>query len=80
MIITSFSNQHIKYIRKLDQKKYRQQTGEFFVEGLRTVGEAVQTGAPIQSLVIAPDLLGFAKVADQQIPSVTSRPGGGATD
>ncbi len=57
MIITSFSNQHIKYIRKLDQKKYRQQTGEFFVEGLRTVGEAVQTGAPIQSLVIAPDLL-----------------------
>ena len=57
MIITSFSNSKIKSIRKLDQKKYRQETGLFFIEGLHTVGEAVQTNAPIQSLVIAPDLL-----------------------
>jgi TrmH family RNA methyltransferase len=57
MIITSFSNPRIKTIRKLEQKKYRQDTGLFFVEGLRTVGEAVQTGAKIESLIISPDLL-----------------------
>jgi TrmH family RNA methyltransferase len=56
-MITSFSNATVKAIRKLEQKKYRQQTGTFFIEGLRTVGEAIQTGAPIESLVIAPELL-----------------------
>lgn len=57
MVITSFSNQKIKSIRKLDQKKYRQESGYFFIEGLRIVGEAVQTGAPIETLIISPELL-----------------------
>ncbi len=57
MMITSFGNPKIKAIRKLEQKKYRQETGAFFIEGLRTVGEAVQTGAPIEAFVIAPELL-----------------------
>jgi TrmH family RNA methyltransferase len=56
-LITSFANQNVKLVRKLEQKKYRQETGLFFIEGLRTVGEAVQTGASIETLVIAPDLL-----------------------
>jgi len=56
-MITSFSNPTVKALRKLEQKKYRQQSGAYFIEGLRTVGEAVQTHAPIQTLVIAPDLL-----------------------
>lgn len=57
MIITSFSNPKVKSIRKLESKKYRDSTGTYFIEGLRSVGEAIQTGAPIQSLVIAPNLL-----------------------
>jgi TrmH family RNA methyltransferase len=57
MIITSFSNPKVKAIRKLQAKKDRQATGLFFIEGLRTVGEAILTGAPIESLVIAPDLM-----------------------
>lgn len=56
-MITSFANATVKAIRKLEQKKYRQQSGLFFIEGLRTVGEAIQTGAPIKALVTAPDLL-----------------------
>ena len=47
MMITSFSNPKIKAIRKLEERKARQETGLFFIEGLRTVGEAIQTGAPI---------------------------------
>lgn len=57
MIITSFSNPKVKAIRKLEDKKARLATGLFFIEGLRTVGEAIQTGASIESLVIAPELL-----------------------
>jgi len=57
MIITSFSNPKIKTIRKLEDKKARQKTGLYFIEGLRTVGEAIQTGAPIESLIVAPELL-----------------------
>ncbi len=57
MTITSFSNLKIKQIRKLAQKKYRRETGLFFVEGLRTVGEALQTGAAIETLIVAPALL-----------------------
>lgn len=57
MIITSFANQKVKFIRKLEQKKFRQESGLYFIEGLRTVGEAIQTRAPIDSLVIAPELL-----------------------
>ncbi len=56
-MITSFANSKIKAIRKLEQKKYRQKTGTFFIEGLRTVGEAVQMGADIEMLVTCPDLL-----------------------
>ena len=57
MTITSFANQKVKRIRSLEHKKYRKETGVFFIEGLRTVGEAVQTGAAIEALVIAPGLL-----------------------
>ena len=56
-MITSFANQNVKLIRKLEQKKYRQETGLCFIEGLRTVGEAIQTGAEMEALIIAPDLL-----------------------
>jgi len=57
MTVTSFTNQNVKHIRRLEHKKYRKETGLFFIEGLRTVGEAVQTGAAIEALVIAPSLL-----------------------
>jgi len=56
-LITSFANQNVKLIRKLEHKKYRQETGKFFIEGLRIVGEAVQTSASIETLVVAPELL-----------------------
>jgi RNA methyltransferase, TrmH family len=56
--ITSTSNPRVKWIRKLVRdRKERQQTGLFYIEGLRIVTEAVQVGARIESLVVAPDLL-----------------------
>ncbi len=57
MAITSLQNPRIKAIRALSHRKKRQETGLFFAEGIRLVGEAVQTGADVEALVVAPELL-----------------------
>ena len=57
MLLTSSQNPRIKGIRALSQRRKRQETGLFFAEGIRLAGEAVQTGAEIETLVVAPELL-----------------------
>jgi TrmH family RNA methyltransferase len=57
MMISSTSNPRIKAIRALRQRKERERTSLFFVEGIRIVGEAAQCGAPITTLVFAPEWL-----------------------
>ena len=57
MLISSRSNPTIKLIRGLRERKERERTGLFFVEGIRLVVEAAQSGADIQTLVVAPELL-----------------------
>ena len=56
-MITSRSNPAVKQIRSLRERKERDSAGLFFVEGIRLVVEAAQLGAPIQPLVVAPELL-----------------------
>ncbi|MEM9774570.1 MAG: hypothetical protein AAF902_08325, partial [Chloroflexota bacterium] len=57
-MITSTSNPLVKHIRKLKQKKVRQQTGEGFVDGLRGALTAAEY-APhlLKKVVVAPELL-----------------------
>jgi len=57
LLITSSANARIKAIRALRQRKERERTGLFFVEGIRLVSEAIQTHAPIETLLVAPGLL-----------------------
>lgn len=57
MQITSSANPKIKEIRKLRERKARQESGLFYVEGLRHVMEASQQQAGIETLVVAPELL-----------------------
>lgn len=57
MIITSTANSKIKWIRKLRERKARQETGCFYAEGLRIVVEATQQSALVETLLVAPDLL-----------------------
>ena len=68
-MITSTANPSIKQIRKLREKKERLHTGLFFIEGLRIVIEALQQGAEVECLVVAPDLLtsefGWQKVEEE---------------
>lgn len=55
--ISSSSNPLIKQIRALRQRKGRDETGLFVVEGIHHVGEAVEAHWIIERLVYAPDQL-----------------------
>jgi TrmH family RNA methyltransferase len=57
VLITSRSNSKLKQARELRQRKARQALDLFLVEGIRQVGEAVQSGAGIQAIYYAPELL-----------------------
>ena len=56
-LITSRSNARIKQVRALRQRKARQETRLFLVEGIRHVGEAVEAGAAVESIFFAPEIL-----------------------
>ncbi len=57
-MITSTANPRIKLARKLQRdRKERQQSGLFYVEGLRIVGEAAELGWETDCLIVAPELL-----------------------
>ena len=56
-MITSTSNPTIKGFKKLREKKARQESGLFYIEGLRIVTEACQQKAPIDTLIYSPELL-----------------------
>ena len=56
-LISSTSNSLVKQIRALRQRKTREETGLFIVEGIHHVGEAVEAGWELETLVYAPDLL-----------------------
>lgn len=61
--ITSRNNPKIKQIRLLRQRKHRQETRQFLVEGIHAVGQAVEaveqapTGLEVDSIYYAPELL-----------------------
>jgi TrmH family RNA methyltransferase len=56
-MITSSANPRVKQIRKLRERKERQQSGLFYAEGLRISIEAASMSGRLEALVFAPDLL-----------------------
>jgi TrmH family RNA methyltransferase len=56
-IISSRSNPLAKQIRSLRQKKGRDNSGLFLVEGIHHVGEAVEAGWELETLIYSPDQL-----------------------
>ncbi len=55
--ITSLSNPLIKQARALKQKKARDESGAFLVEGILHVGQALEAGWPVDVLFHSPELL-----------------------
>ena len=56
-LITSTANARVKLIRALRTRREREHSGLAYVEGIRPTIEALQLHAPIDLLVVAPDLL-----------------------
>ena len=50
--ITSKENEFIKHIKKLKDKKYRDEANEYIIEGIKLIEEAIQESAQIKHVVI----------------------------
>lgn len=56
MVITSKDNEIVKHIRKLRDKKVRDESGEFVIEGIKMLEEAVREKAKIKMIVVCEEL------------------------
>jgi TrmH family RNA methyltransferase len=56
-LITSVANPLVKRMRKLRGRKTREAEGAFLVEGIAQTRQALDHGAPLELLFVAPDLL-----------------------
>lgn len=54
-IISSKDNEQIKYIKKLKDKKFRDETNEYLVEGIKLVKEAIEENVTIKMIVVCED-------------------------
>ena len=55
MVITSKDNDIIKHIKKLKEKKYREEYNEFIIEGSKMIKEAIEENVNIKRIVICDD-------------------------
>ena len=51
-MITSVQNQQVKQWKKLHQKKHREKTNSFLVEGIHLVEEAYYSGWEIEMIIV----------------------------
>jgi RNA methyltransferase, TrmH family len=56
-VITSAANPVVKRVRLLGDRRHRRRDGAFVVRGIQPVWQAVEAGADIEVLLVAPDLL-----------------------
>lgn len=55
--IRSAANPLVKRVRQLAERRHRRREGAFVVHGIQPVWQAVEAGAEIDTLLVAPDLL-----------------------
>ena len=56
-VITSKENEMIKGIRKLKDKKYRDETNAYLIEGIKMIEEAIKEKVTISKIVICEECL-----------------------
>ena len=57
ILISSRANERVKQVRALRNRRERDSTGLFFAEGARIVRAALEAGATIEQVVVAPERL-----------------------
>jgi len=63
-LISSAANPLVKRMRLLGDRRHRRREGAFVVEGIQPVWQAVEAGANVEVLVVAPALLGGSPAAE----------------
>ncbi len=71
-MITSRSNPLIKQVHALRQRKSRNETDMFLVEGIHPVGEAIEAGWVIEAVLYSPETL-TSNFAKEILSKVTSK-------
>jgi len=56
-VITSAANPVVKRVRLLADRKHRRREGAFVVQGIQPVWQAIEAGAEVEVLIVAPGLL-----------------------
>ena len=54
-VISSKDNEFIKHVKKLKDKKYRDESNEYIVEGVKLIEEAVKENAQIKKIIVCED-------------------------
>ena len=55
LVISSKDNELVKHIKKLKDKKYRDESNEYIVEGVKLIEEAVKENAKIKKIIVCED-------------------------
>ena len=66
-IITSKDNELIKHIKKLKDKKYRDENKEYVVEGIKMIEEAIQEKCQIKQIIICDDCEKTSIISKEQM-------------
>ena len=66
--ITSSSNNKCKYVKSLSQKKSRQKYGEYTIEGIKSVSDALNSEREITALYVSDSNINACKNGKSEPP------------
>lgn len=72
-VITSKENDIIKNIKKLNEKKYRDQENKFLVEGIKMVQEALNENAAIDKIVVCEDCINDGTIKQELLYEIAKQ-------
>lgn len=70
-LITSKDNEIIKHIKKLSDKKYRDQNNCYIIEGIKIVEEAIQEKVLIEKIIICEELINTLEISNDLMCEIT---------
>ena len=72
-VITSKDNEIVKSIKKLKEKKYRDQGKKFIVEGIKMVEEALEENAKIDKIVVCEDCINNGTIGKELLYEIAKQ-------
>jgi len=73
MIITSKDNETIKHIRKLKEKKYRDEYREYIVEGIKLIKEAIEENQDVKKIIVCDNCNKSEKINQEAMYEVAKK-------